>query len=276
MIFRLVEAKHVTYVKEGQDTDIVDLIKRKCKPFLKEAHINPNLPFEKWPSLYRGSDTDIDHYRIIPVRTNRRPLNSSKAEHNAFMRAIEAVGGVATRTNSVFVTGDYSTAEEYGRNVYRVFPIGEFYYTYAEGIKDWLYNSNMEPRTLALPRNEANDAAVLELYHSKDPRLQQLRKAWDGLDVDKVVIGRFILFDESMTADNIPTDISDEARILLTHALRLYHEYTKHPDKMIAHQLQPLIRCDDGNLGQAMSKGYEIMIHCNEVILVATNEDDYY
>ena len=85
---------------------------------------------------YRGYERfeNLPFHR--PYRANRLPKDSTNAEQQIYNAAINAAGGTATRSNSIFASGNFVQARKYGE-VYVVFPIGDFNYTYHTSIADW-------------------------------------------------------------------------------------------------------------------------------------------
>jgi len=109
--------------------EVISFIQNNCQPYLKENPNNKNI-------LYRGTNSSEQCY-IKSIRTDRNPSGSNKSIHDIFDDAFKKAGFVATRSNSLFVTPSVYQASEYG-NVYVVFPIGDFNYTYSNEVVDLL------------------------------------------------------------------------------------------------------------------------------------------
>jgi len=91
---------------------------------------------------YRGYERFDGEPFQRDFRDDRQPKDSSKAVTALFNLAIESKSGTgptADRNNSIFVSGSSRTASIYGE-VYVVFPMGPFAYTWHELIDDW-YNT---------------------------------------------------------------------------------------------------------------------------------------
>lgn len=91
---------------------------------------------EPVPLMYRGYEKYSEEPFQRPFRDNREPKDSGLYHQDLYNLAIEAGGGTANRSNSIFVSGNMVHARKYGE-VYVVFPMGDFNYTFHLGIKDW-------------------------------------------------------------------------------------------------------------------------------------------
>ena len=120
-------------------SDIVDMIQRDCKPFLKASN---------GLQLFRGikaSDKDDmirqlanSKFLIAAVRNNRQPKDSSSALHDALNVYFRERVGIPVRSACIFTTGNSGTAGLYG-SMYLIFPIGEFHYAWSEDVIDAYY-----------------------------------------------------------------------------------------------------------------------------------------
>lgn len=114
----------------------VDLIKRDCKPFIKEMK-----KFSSPLLLYRGvSNSEL----FISRTTNpkRMTIDSSRFVTAFFNKMAYDNFGAKFRTeNVIFGSGSYGQAAGYG-NVYAVFPIGDFKFLWSPKIIDF-YNSQL-------------------------------------------------------------------------------------------------------------------------------------
>ena len=91
---------------------------------------------EPVPLMYRGYEKYSEEPFQRPFRDNREPKDSGLFHQDLYNDAIEVAGGTANRSNSIFVSGNMVHARKYGE-VYVVFPMGDFNYTYHLGVKDW-------------------------------------------------------------------------------------------------------------------------------------------
>lgn len=119
--------------------DVVEQILDKCQPWLTAVG-GAEQAFGKY-RVWRG----IDERRIrrkpavmVPIRTNRLPRDSSPETHRGVATHIEEHGLVANRSNSIFVTGDFDVASEFGYDgsPYAVFPVGPFHFTWSPEVAD--------------------------------------------------------------------------------------------------------------------------------------------
>lgn len=273
---KLFESEGPSVLDARIEPDFKQVVEEKCQPFLKAAGIDTSKPVRDWPVLYRGSDRFINvPYKIVPVRTDRRPRDTPKETHHKFNDIIAKAGGVANRTNSIFTSGDPSAASGYGDHLYLVFPVGNFHYTYATGIHDWTgalnplfsppYILPISDKKVERALNELLDLQELPWSDIVAPMVGHLR------DHSTVIARHHVL--SLASHELIPTSISHESRELLVAAWKQHRYFWDRPEALIGDLIAPRIRADDGSLKQAIKSGVEIMIHCNEVILVE-NEDD--
>lgn len=128
--------KSKSKMNEGQlsieSKEMVELIRRDCKPWLEQSAGN---------LVYRGMKNKA---RFIKkkVRKDRRPLASPKLLHNYVEDKMKKMRLNARRTNSVFVSGSLAVAHGYGGTYggpYVIFPIGNFDFTWSP-VMDDLFN----------------------------------------------------------------------------------------------------------------------------------------
>jgi hypothetical protein len=94
--------------------------------------------------LYRGINKAPDSYAIVgkPLK-NRKPRDSSLELQKQFDRLLTLAGFEALRSNSIFATSMYSSASTYG-NVYAIFPLDGYKFTYSEVWDDIILDDNSE------------------------------------------------------------------------------------------------------------------------------------
>lgn len=112
--------------------NVAQFIKKNCQPYLKE---NPD--FEKFP-LFRGISSS-EQVIVSPIRTDRKPLDTDVATHNAIVKELRSRGIKANRDNSIFCSGDSDVSYTYG-NRYVIFPVGNFDFTWNPKIVDMTTN----------------------------------------------------------------------------------------------------------------------------------------
>ena len=130
------------YISENTIQDYVTLIKRDCKPWLKEIK-NCGL-------FYRGMK-DHGVFAKKKVRTDRIPMNMDYRETELLDNAFKKKFGWKPRTNGLFVTGSSILAMGYtgaGMAPYTVFPIGNVKYIWSVAAED-LYVDIPKLRTMA-------------------------------------------------------------------------------------------------------------------------------
>jgi adenylate kinase family enzyme len=163
---------------------IAGYIMRECRDYLQEVGQPLGL-------LYRG----YKHHQPAksftrPFRDNRQPVDSSLALTTVFNAAIEEAGGTADRMNSIFTTGDTGFASVYGP-VHVVFPIGDFNFTWHDGVGDWWQYWGSDDRIWKELIRILNDPReVQELRNRKnketwDDPVTGGRNTWPSTDVEE-------------------------------------------------------------------------------------------
>lgn len=196
--------------------NIAKYIKQYARPWLAQTN-NGQL------EVYRGVETsgrDGSYAYVQKIRKNRKPKDTDIFLHKAFNVAIAAAGGYANRSNSAFVTGDFSTAETYAEDgdVYVFIPLGNFRYTYSPHWYDWtedVHEDVLEDLTKPMPitpamlkRAASNIKEILSRYTSKSIKdayiLDKIKKFTDILNNPKKLekyAKDFIAGDESNLLD---------------------------------------------------------------------------
>lgn len=114
---------------------LADKIRANCQPFLQKIGNNPTDTI-----LWRGSP-DLDETKLVTkVRNpkNRHPRDTDPHVSEVADEWFKDKFGIAYRSNALFVTGKYRSAEEYG-SVYIVLPIGEFRFCWSPEVEDFTY-----------------------------------------------------------------------------------------------------------------------------------------
>lgn len=107
------------------ETDIMRVIERDCKPFLKE--------FDQ--PLYRGTNKEIETFGKIKARTNRRPKDTPLELHDTLNELFYNKFGWYVRSEGTFVARNKSMSGSYGDKYYFL-PIGRYKYVYSNDVYD--------------------------------------------------------------------------------------------------------------------------------------------
>ncbi|MCK5019545.1 MAG: hypothetical protein KAS32_20970 [Candidatus Peribacteraceae bacterium] len=128
---------YISEAKELSFYDMITLIHKECQPFLKEW-----APKQKGKSeatfMYSGRRNEKDFVKKR-IRKNRRPTDTHIDIHNDLDKRFTKKFGYPARSNSVFVTGDFSSTNRYGEG-YMVFPIGKYQFLWSPKQKDLYEN----------------------------------------------------------------------------------------------------------------------------------------
>jgi len=129
--------KFYSYINETNDTDkIIDIMIKKCKPFLNEIKNIPDVLDGKY-YLYSGRDKN-DKYFTQKIRKDRQPLNTPKEVHDFLDKHFQKIYGIKLRSNSLFCTLNRSDASSYG-STYIIFPIGKYKIFFNPNVLDMVY-----------------------------------------------------------------------------------------------------------------------------------------
>lgn len=125
-------------VKEGfkDEQEEADVYKTVAQALVRRAKDYISEVGQPMRLMYRGYERYSEEPFHRPYRTDRDPKDSGLYHQSLYNDAIEIAGGTADRSNSIFVSGNMVHARKYGE-VYVVFPMGDFNYTYHMGVKDW-------------------------------------------------------------------------------------------------------------------------------------------
>ncbi|HKK68826.1 MAG TPA: hypothetical protein VJ946_11465 [Bacteroidales bacterium] len=162
-------------VREHNAKIIRAFVQEHCQPWIKKSGNQV---------VYRGTHRNPQEYSafVSGIRKNRRPRDSAAYQHRYFNTMIKMAGGVANRTNSMFVSGSSFHAAEYGIR-YVVYPMGEFHYTWHAGWSDWYAETNgfyadIMPNVLPDDWDELDDDATLDLmWNPKNIDPEKVKKA---------------------------------------------------------------------------------------------------
>lgn len=136
--------------------ELIDFIIKNCRPFLEQ---NKNLD-----PLYRGmhnrQGVDSGEGYIQTVRTDRTPRDTKKVIHDYVDKYLDARGFEANRSNSMFVTGNYVQASNYGTAMFLVFPIGSFRFTWSISVPDLFWIADDYPSVIRMRYREENPDAL--------------------------------------------------------------------------------------------------------------------
>lgn len=117
---------------------VIELIKKHCSDILKIYQSTGQM-------LYRGTKTNFGIAYIGTPRTERIPTSSNASINDAFNRAMEKLGYQARRDNSLFCSSSQSHAAGFGSNIYVIFPLNGFDYTWSRAVGDMVLENKDIP-----------------------------------------------------------------------------------------------------------------------------------
>ena len=155
--------------------EIIEIVKRDCKPFLKEMN----------KIIWRGSYIKyIYDYKEITPRKDRRPLDTASEWHKWADDYFSKHFGWKARSEGVFATFDKIATMNYG-NPYIFFPIGNYKYIYSPKILDF-YNdiTEMYPSYIIKDKKDI-DPEFKKVYDYDRELLYDIMKTYTNKDLNK-------------------------------------------------------------------------------------------
>lgn len=192
------------------------LIKSKCQPYLRQVANAKN------KVLYRGMRGDHSKlYHTFTVRTDRKPVDSSAALHDALDSALAREFGAKARSAGVFVIGDNNVISEYGED-YMIFPVGDFNCIWSPHIADAYTQLNYYPSIPATSKIIdvlAQHLADIDIISEPNPRLAKRWLAASDEDDYYQVLGAFLedYVGELYEEGNLPAAIESGHEIMLVN-----------------------------------------------------------
>lgn len=139
--------------------EAITIVLRDCQPWIRES---------KGKIVYRGS-SDKGEIARVPVRKDRKPLDSDEDYHGTLKAIIKKAGKSATRDNAVFVSGSLRTAKTFTRGesaqTYIVFPIGDFKYTWSTVVEDTAHVNQVHSTIAKSLRRDYDMSAYLPDFY---------------------------------------------------------------------------------------------------------------
>jgi len=117
--------QYINEATEFTSEEIVKILKRDCKPFLKEKTFF-------WRGIEKRKTKDIE---IFPSRQERKPKDTSKEAQKILDRLFKKKFGWKPRSTGIFTLRYKVSVMEYG-DPYLFFPIGKFKFLYSSQIID--------------------------------------------------------------------------------------------------------------------------------------------
>jgi len=217
----------VVELLEGRADVLLQRIKQDCKIYLDMNPLTIN-----HLALYRGISGNLAQSRLITVRKDRRPRDSTDCMHYAFNEYFKEKFGKPYRSISVFCTGDPDIANEYagsGTN-HVIFPVGDFDYCWSPQLSDLFGEFEYK-----LNHNIVNDFHRQLLELPPDTKLSEEQ------------------YNEIQEIEAIDPD---------NYCIELVNYYFNH---------KPVEYLENQNFEQAIKSGNEIMIDCDKYYAINQN-----
>lgn len=175
----------------GDPIKLIDFMMRECEPWL-------NLTDNGEQVVYRGldiyntklkelvADYPIESVFTLPIRPDRT-ASGSQHYRKIYNKVLSALGAVATRPNSISVTGDDDDAYKHG-TPYVFLPIGEFHYTWSEQIIDWGSFSLADPNEFTEFRRNLEFQRYVD---GKDPAITTFEDAVEEYITPTIIFDKF-------------------------------------------------------------------------------------
>lgn len=161
------------------EKEIAKILYNDCEPWLDATN---------GEIVYRGIKKYPEHlYGFVkPVRGNRDPLDTPSDRHDILNTLIKQAGGIANRSNSMFVTSSPGVASHYGR-VFAVFPIGNFNYTWSPIWADW--HNDLTWSAINSLLKKPNDITHTDAYVDVVTKIKKLVQNPDNVDLKSLKEG---------------------------------------------------------------------------------------
>ena len=246
-----------------QVTMVADYIKKNCSQWLNETDGGRY-------TFFRGLKENMASYLafVQRVRTDREPRDSIQLGHDAYNAVIEAVGGTANRSNSVFALSSYSQAKSYGAprgQASIIFPIGNYSYTWSKAWDDWNIDDidtleSFVGRYVHQALDIRGDAeyALEELLDMLEHEATNARTEADRKDIEDEIRG--------LETWQGKQDFIDEY-IESNDGIETAYEVYTDPNNYDKEALSQIIMVDQG-LTTAAELKHEVMIHCENVLYI--------
>lgn len=224
---------------------VANYITKNCQPWLNQINN------QKDARVFRGVDIQgmYDSPAFIrKVRHERRPKDTDQKRHQAFNHLIQAAGGIANRTNSVFVSSSQNQAAAFGSSIYSVYPIGNFEFTWSPHYQDW---------------TEEFEHYHMLRYLSNEKIISALKQS---LELESITNAEF-----KFAIEDLKHDVFDgNMKVLLDRVFYGNSLYDNIAEGNISeHRVQQDILTHD--LVRAINSHHEIMIHCDNVLLISAS-----
>lgn len=167
----------VANIQEYKDID--NMLKRDCVKWLDETN---------GKKVYRGMRTSAKVSKN-QVNKHRSPRETGRFVHDLLVKGFRQAGFSANRDNSIFCTGGYGEALDYG-SVHVIFPIGDYSYTWSPAINDLYMLQGIGTLFRDFSADELDVLRRLRQepkYQSNDDDLQRAYEVAKRLDMNKLV-----------------------------------------------------------------------------------------
>ena len=114
---------------------ILNMLVNNSLPYLKELE-REFKGYKKGSMFFLSGRTNNKDVFKRKIRKNRSPKDMPEDAHESLDDGFYDEFGVHYRSNAVFVTGNFNTADSYGDNVYMIFPIGQYSYAWSNQVQD--------------------------------------------------------------------------------------------------------------------------------------------
>lgn len=175
------------HLEQEEFDQFISDIKRDCSQFINNPTVRKNY-LKNGKFLLRGvSLNNIPRFIGKQIRKDRTPRDSSNEYHKMMNDVFNKKFGIDLRSNSLFATVDFSTAEEYGTLVI-LFPVNNSRYFFSKKVDDLFSDfSNRFRLSSKLSRAFGDDLYnALIKYKIINPKLIETIKKYLSEDTDEL------------------------------------------------------------------------------------------
>lgn len=174
--------------------EFMQRVAHDCKPFLSAKR--------EGSVLYRGlGSANAPVFYNKKIRKDRMPTDTPEEIHDAMDEFFYSKFHVRARSESMFVTGNYTVAKAYG-HIYIVYPVGKFEFIWSAKVSDLFATTT---NTVLKKYPQYKDFSLISMEAAKE----------DGKDMDVLKTVDELLYDSDYTDKDLNAAISSGNEIMV-------------------------------------------------------------
>lgn len=247
-------------VTENEFNILIRKLKKECKPFIND------IKRSKPDNLLYSGRSEYPSNKLFfekKIRNDRRPLNSSPLLQKKLDDVFYDIFKVRPRASSIFTTSSESEASSYGAPFY-VFPKGNYELIWSKYIED-LYIQLFHISDEVTPKDYFKNSmfGLLEWSEITRSYFPSFGRSPDE-NIDKLIRSIFLMTDKDITDPVVFQTFKKEWEPKILDGI----------DNYLKIKIKSLYK--KGDLKGSIKSENEVMIVCNEVVLVKANHLNTY